>query len=98
MVRALLLGLNQPSLYTDGPCVCLPFVFVCVDAGSTFGGNPLACVVAEEALRVLVEEKLAENAEERGVSLRGGLTAIMNKYPDVVCARLETCGCVRCCS
>ena len=40
------------------------------DHGSTFSGNPLACAVAHEALRVVVEERLTENAEERGQSLR----------------------------
>lgn len=34
--------------------------------GSTYGGNPLGCKVALEALRVLEEEKLAENAEKLG--------------------------------
>ncbi|MCP4688034.1 MAG: ornithine--oxo-acid transaminase, partial [Desulfobacterales bacterium] len=34
--------------------------------GSTFGGNPLACAVARVALKVLVEEKLIENAAELG--------------------------------
>jgi len=38
--------------------------------GSTFGGNPLACGVATEALKVIVEEKLAENAERLGNILR----------------------------
>jgi ornithine--oxo-acid transaminase len=38
--------------------------------GSTFGGNPLACVVAIEALKVLVEEKLAENATRLGAIFR----------------------------
>jgi len=28
------------------------------DHGSTFGGNPLGCALAREALKVLVEEKL----------------------------------------
>lgn len=36
------------------------------DHGSTFGGNPLACAVAREALRVLVEEKLIERADRIG--------------------------------
>ncbi|XP_061385855.1 ornithine aminotransferase, mitochondrial-like isoform X1 [Danaus plexippus] len=31
--------------------------------GSTYGGNPLACAVATEAIKVLLEEKLPENAE-----------------------------------
>ncbi|XP_076651026.1 putative ornithine aminotransferase, mitochondrial isoform X2 [Halictus rubicundus] len=38
--------------------------------GSTYGGNPLGCRVAMEALRVLEEEKLAENAEKLGQILR----------------------------
>ena len=33
--------------------------------GSTYGGNPLACVVAMEALDVLIEEKLDVNAEQQ---------------------------------
>ena len=41
--------------------------------GSTYGGNPLACKVAIAALQVLLEEKLAENAEAMGEILRGEL-------------------------
>ncbi len=41
--------------------------------GSTYGGNPLACVVAITALQVLKDEKMAENAEIRGQELRTGL-------------------------
>jgi len=29
--------------------------------GSTFGGNPLACAVASEALKVLVEENMKKD-------------------------------------
>jgi ornithine--oxo-acid transaminase len=36
------------------------------DHGSTYGGNPLACAVAREALRVLTEEGLIERAAELG--------------------------------
>ena len=42
-------------------------VMLCIEPGqhgSTFGGNPLACAVAEEAMKVLVEEKLCENASK----------------------------------
>jgi ornithine--oxo-acid transaminase len=34
--------------------------------GSTFGGNPLACAIAREALRIIVDEKLAERALDSG--------------------------------
>ncbi len=41
--------------------------------GSTFGGNPLACRVAIESLKVTVEEKLAENAFAMGEIFRNEL-------------------------
>lgn len=47
--------------------------------GSTFGGNPLACAVAMEALRVVKDEKLAENAEKMGELLRELLSNINSK-------------------
>ncbi len=34
--------------------------------GSTFGGNPLGCAIARAALKVIQEEKLAENSAELG--------------------------------
>ena len=49
--------------------------------GSTFGGNPLACAVAMEALKVVVDEKLAENAEKMGKILREGLREIAVRNP-----------------
>jgi len=38
--------------------------------GSTFGGNPVACAVGIAALKVLKEEKLAENAQKMGEFFR----------------------------
>jgi ornithine--oxo-acid transaminase len=37
--------------------------------GSTFGGNPLACAVANVAIDILGDEDLVENAEKRGNQL-----------------------------
>ncbi len=44
--------------------------------GSTYGGNPLACKVAIEALAVIKDEKLAENAERLGAIFRAELEKI----------------------
>ncbi|OAF64544.1 hypothetical protein A3Q56_07748 [Intoshia linei] len=41
--------------------------------GSTYGGNPLGCSIAMEALKILEEEKLAENAYNMGEKLRAAL-------------------------
>jgi ornithine--oxo-acid transaminase len=41
-------------------------VFKPGEHGSTYGGNPLACAVAREAMRVLFDEGLIENADELG--------------------------------
>lgn len=48
--------------------------------GSTYGGNPLACAVAIESLKVLKEERMAENAEAMGILLRQELQKIDSPY------------------
>lgn len=47
--------------------------------GSTFGGNPLACAVAVEALEVIRDEKLAQNAEALGKVFRARMNALKEK-------------------
>ena len=41
--------------------------------GSTFGGNPMACTVAMEALEVIRDEKLTQNARRLGKRFRAAL-------------------------
>ncbi|MBI1395071.1 MAG: acetylornithine transaminase [Betaproteobacteria bacterium] len=41
--------------------------------GSTFGGNPLACVAAQTTLDIIDEEGLIENASRMGQLIRDGL-------------------------
>ena len=51
-------------------------IMMCIrpgEHGSTFGGNPLACVVAKSALEVVKEENLVENALLRGHQFRDSL-------------------------
>jgi ornithine--oxo-acid transaminase len=50
------------------------------DHGSTFGGNPLGAAVATEALEVLVEEKLVENAAEMGAYFQERLVEIPSPH------------------
>jgi ornithine--oxo-acid transaminase len=52
--------------------------------GSTYGGNPLACAVAITSLKVLVEEKMAENAAIQGAYLRKKLLALNHPNISVV--------------
>ncbi|HEV3156733.1 MAG TPA: aspartate aminotransferase family protein [Candidatus Baltobacteraceae bacterium] len=51
---------------------------------STFGGNPLACAAALEALAVLRDEDLTENARVRGEELLEGAQMIAQAYPEVI--------------
>ncbi len=52
--------------------------------GSTFGGNPLACAVAMEALQVVKDEKLAENAEHLGEIFRRRMQEHLVERTDLV--------------
>ncbi len=48
--------------------------------GSTFGGNPLACAVARESLRVIQDEKLVENAAEKGAYFLEKLKTLKSRH------------------
>jgi len=56
-------------------------VFTPGSHGSTYGGNPLGCAVAREALKVIVEERLAERSAELGDWALNQLRAI--NHPDI---------------
>lgn len=47
--------------------------------GSTFGGNPLGAAVCIEALQVIKDERLADNAEKLGMIFRERMQGVMQK-------------------
>jgi len=55
-------------------------VFKPGEHGSTFGGNPLGCAVARESLRVIKDEKLVENAAERGALFLEKLGKVRSRH------------------
>ena len=52
--------------------------------GSTFGGNPLACAVAREALEVIRDEKLTQNARELGALFRDRMQSLVDRFPKLL--------------
>jgi ornithine--oxo-acid transaminase len=48
--------------------------------GSTFGGNPVANVVAMEALKVVKDEELENNAQQLGELFRSEINKMIEKY------------------
>ncbi len=52
--------------------------------GSTYGGNPLACAVAMEALKVLRDEKMSENAHRMGLCMREELNKLQSPLISLV--------------
>lgn len=55
--------------------------------GSTFGGNPLAAAVVVEALQVVKDEQLAENAERLGKVFRAWMTDLMKRTNKITLVR-----------
>ncbi|MFZ0389560.1 MAG: ornithine--oxo-acid transaminase [Calditrichia bacterium] len=50
------------------------------DHGSTFGGNPLAMAIAREALQVILDENLADRAQEMGTYFMDRLKSIQSGH------------------
>ena len=62
-------------------------IMLCIkpgEHGSTYGGNPLAAKVAITALKVLIDEKLPENAERLGKILLSELKKIAHDHITLV--------------
>lgn len=55
--------------------------------GSTYGGNPLACKVAIEALKILRDENLADNAAKMGERFRAEMTALQHETDFITAVR-----------
>jgi 4-aminobutyrate aminotransferase len=51
---------------------------------STLGGNPVACAAGLATLQLIGREGLLRNAEERGATLRRGMTDIAYQWPEIV--------------
>ncbi|HEX5078386.1 MAG TPA: aspartate aminotransferase family protein [Geminicoccaceae bacterium] len=52
--------------------------------GSTFGGNPLACAVANAVLDVVLEDGFLERARKVAGELRAGLEQLAARYPGII--------------
>ncbi|MDR2065022.1 MAG: ornithine--oxo-acid transaminase [Prevotellaceae bacterium] len=52
--------------------------------GSTFGGNPLGCKIAIEALQIVKDENLLENAKNMGEIFRREICAFKSKMIELV--------------
>jgi putrescine aminotransferase len=50
---------------------------------STFGGNPLACAAAIASINVILEEKLPEQAAEKGAYFIPRLVELVSKYENI---------------
>lgn len=55
--------------------------------GSTFGGNPLACAVAQAALEVVINDELASNAYKLGVRFREAMQDLVESTELVTAVR-----------
>ena len=55
--------------------------------GGTYGANAVACAAALATLDVIQEEKLVENAAQRGAELRAALQAVADQHPAITDVR-----------
>ena len=51
--------------------------------GGTYGGNAVACAAGIATIRAMRDEKMLENANERGIQLMTGLRKLQEEYPQI---------------
>ena len=51
--------------------------------GGTYGGNAVACAAGVATIRALREDRMLDNATERGVQLMTGLRKFQEEYPQI---------------
>ncbi len=51
--------------------------------GGTYGGNAVACAAGVATIRAMKDEKMLENATERGTQLVTGLRKLQEEYPQI---------------
>ncbi len=51
--------------------------------GGTYGGNAVACVAGVATIRAMRDEKMLENAADKGVQLMMGLRKLQEEYPQI---------------
>lgn len=59
-------------------------VFTPGSHGSTFGGNPLACAIASEAIAILADENLIKNSATLGLVFHDALAKLATQNRDIV--------------
>jgi 4-aminobutyrate aminotransferase len=61
-------------------------ILLIVDVGSiggTYGGNAVACAAGVATIRAMRDEKMLENARERGIQLMTGLCKLQEDFPQI---------------
>jgi 4-aminobutyrate aminotransferase len=51
--------------------------------GGTYGGNAVACAAGIATIKAMRDEKMLENATERGTQLVTGLRKLQEEYPQI---------------
>lgn len=51
--------------------------------GGTYGGNAVACAAGVATIRAMRDEKMLENASEKGIQLMTGLCKLQEEYPQI---------------